>query len=303
LISGLFHSSYTVSDAEKSAGFCSQVLGLEHTRWQVSDQPYLQSVTGIPGCSLRIGFARAEGDETSFEMVEYVYPKGSRANTGFGIPGSMNMSWEVDNMDATLDRLNSAKVRLEVEPKIIESGLWQGALEAFFLDLDGICTGLVEINHQPDGMGRLLRLHHTTFTVTSINAALGIFCGKLGLEIDSGTQGADGNTSPLARPADVCVRKAYLSIPNSRHKMELLEFSTPIGPVADMATNNLGSGHLCFQVDNIHNTFNELRSVGVEFVGLPTEVTAGVNKGGFATYFKGVDGIRFELFQKPKPVA
>ena len=56
-----------------------------------------------------------------------------------------------------------------------------------------------------------------------------------------------------------------------------------------------------FRINLSHTTYDELCMVGVEFVGTPTEITAGVNKGGFATYFKGVDRIRFELFQKPKP--
>jgi len=215
----------------------------------------------------------------------------------------MYMSWEVDNLDAALNRLKSANVALVAEPHVIESGLWCGAREAFFFDPDGICTELVEVNRQPGGKGRFLGLHHTTFTVTRIDAALKIFCAKLGLKFDLGTQSSDSESSHSTTPADGPVRKVYLSILNSQHKMEFLEYSTPAGPVADMATNNLGSGHLCFQVDSIHTTFDELRSVGVEFVGSPTEITAGVNKGGFATYFKGVDGIRFELFQKPKPVA
>ena len=201
------------------------------------------------------------------------------------------MAWEVDNLTAAVERLKSANIAVTVEPQVIKSGLWRGARAAFFLDPDGICTGLVEIEHRPGGKGRLLGLHHTTFTLTSIDSALDIFCGKLCLKLDPVAPGSDSAS----------LRKVYLSLPNTSHKMEFLEYLTPAGPAADMATNNLGSGHLCFQVDNIHTTYDELCMVGVEFVGTPTEITAGVNKGGFATYFKGVDRIRFELFQKPKP--
>ncbi len=300
MISGLFHSSYTVSDAEKAVAFCHDVLELEHTRWQISNQPYLESVTGIPGCSLRIGFARAEGDDTSYEMVEYVHPKGPRARTGFGIPGSVCMGWEVDHVDAVIDRLRTANVSVVSDPVTIDSGLWKGARGAFFLDPDGILTELIEINRSPKGSGRFLRLHHTTFTVARLDAALDVFCGKLGLALELMTSSSGGYGTNFASLPASSIRKAYLKIPNSDHKMEFWEYSAPAGPAADMATNNLGSGHLCFRVEDIQSTYLDLRSAGVEFVGKPTEITAGVNKGGYATYFKGVDDIRFELFQNPR---
>jgi lactoylglutathione lyase len=302
-ISGLFHSSYTISNVEKTVCFCRDVLKLENTRWQVSNQPYLESVTGFPGCSLRIGFARAEGDDISYEMVEYVQPKGQRAKTGIGITGSMSMGWEVDNLDAAISRLKAANVPVIAEPGIVDAGLWQGARGVFFLDPDGILTELFEIQHQPDGAGRFLRNHHTTFTVTRIEAALQIFCDRLGLVPDLICESPGSYYENFAHLANTSMKKAYLSVPNTSHKIEFLEYATPSGPAAFMIPNNLGSGHVCFQVDDIHNTYLELRSVGMEFVGKPTEVTAGVNKGGFAAYFKGVDGIRFELFQKPSQVA
>ncbi|MGD0876603.1 MAG: VOC family protein [Anaerolineales bacterium] len=302
MITGLFHASYTISDVEKTVSFCKEVLGLEHTRWQISNQPYLASVTGIPGCSLRIGFARAEGDDTSYEMVEYVQPKGPRARTGFGIPGSIYMSWEVDNLEAAIERLRKANTSIIASPATIEDGLWKDARGVFFLGPDDILTELVEIKHQPDGNGRLLRLHHVTFSITSIEKALGIFCEKLKLTLDLIVNSSGDYVSNFIRLPDPSMRKAYLSIPNTNCKMELLEYRTAAGPTADMATNNLASGHACFRADDMNSTYRELRSVGVEFVGKPTEITAGVNKGGYATYFKGTDGIRFELFQNPPAV-
>ena len=299
MITGLIHASYTISDVEKTVAFCSKVLGLEHTRWQISDQPYLASVTGIPGCSLRIGFASADGDETSYEMVEYVQPKGPRAKTGFGIPGSFYMSWEVDNLDTTLERFKQANTPIVGSPAAIDTGLWKDARGVFFLGPDDILTELVEIKHQPEGSGRLLRLHHATLSITSIEKALEIFCKKLAFKLDLIVNSSGDYVSNFVHLADPSMRKAYLSLPNTNFKMELLEYRTAAGPKADMAANNLASGHVCFQVDDIFSTYHELRSAGVEFVGTPTQVTAGVNKGAVATYFKGIDDIRFELFQKP----
>jgi hypothetical protein len=85
--------------------------------------------------------------------------------------------------------------------------------------------------------------------------------------------------------------------------LELWEFRTPGGPPADTAKNNVGVAHLCFLVDDIladHASFSER---GVQFVGPPAEVTAGVNKGARAIYFAGPDNVPMELFQKPSAVA
>jgi hypothetical protein len=79
----------------------------------------------------------------------------------------------------------------------------------------------------------------------------------------------------------------------------LWEFRTPTGPPAGVAANNIGSGHLGFVVDDMLTDCGILGARGLEFVGVPTEVTAGANKGGYAVYLVGPDGIRLELFQGP----
>ena len=85
MIIGAAHPGCTVSDVEGALCFYGSTLGIEHTVSQVSDQPYLALVTGVPGCSLRIGFARIEGDNVPLEFIEYVNPPPGRALTGFGI--------------------------------------------------------------------------------------------------------------------------------------------------------------------------------------------------------------------------
>ena len=73
MIIGAAHPGITVTGVERSLHFYGGILGTEHTVSQVSSQPYLALVTGVPGCSLRIGFACIEGDDVPLEFIEEAF--------------------------------------------------------------------------------------------------------------------------------------------------------------------------------------------------------------------------------------
>ena len=82
MITGFTHYATTVSDLQGSMHFLGDVLGIEHVRTQVSDQPYLAGITGIPGCSMRVGLARVEGDDALYEVLEMVHPEPGQSGRG-----------------------------------------------------------------------------------------------------------------------------------------------------------------------------------------------------------------------------
>jgi len=303
MIRGVFHSSYTVSDVERSVQFCGHGLGIEHTKWQVSDQPYLAAVTGIPGVSLRIGFARAEGDDSLFEMVEYVHPKGGRANTGFGVPGSIHVAWAVDSLYAAVKRLEASGVQVLAAAHPVADGAWPSAQGVFLLDPDGLLVELIEPKVGPDGTGRLLRLHHTSFTVTSLDHTIEVLCDKLGLTLQATSVCDSSYLRHFSSMRDNRVKMAYLAIPGAEHRIELWQFVAPSGNRTDTSPTKVGNGHLCLLVDGIWDEYRALRAKGIPFAGEPTEITAGANKGGYSIYFRAGEDIRMELFQRPLPSA
>jgi len=144
----------------------------------------------------------------------------------------------------------------------------------------------------------------TGFAVSNLNAALRFLEGTLGLGVTGRHEGESDYAQGPGNLRDAILRAAWLAIPNTDYLMELWEFRNPKGPPADTACNNSGSGHFCFMVKDMLAAYRILVDQGVQFVGRPTQVTAGVNKGGYATYFLGPDNIRFELFQgRPTQVA
>ncbi|MGA2111616.1 MAG: VOC family protein [Anaerolineales bacterium] len=304
MISGLFHSGITISDLNRSLAFYGETLGIEHIRSQVSDQAYLAGVTGFPGCSLKIGFAQVEGDTSVLEIIEYVHPKGGLAGVEFGRVGTPHLGWAVDNLSAAYQRLSAQGVKFLARPARIGEGPWRGGLGTFLLDPDGLLLELIEPPGLVGGSGRLAKMVHTGFAVSRLKEALAFLSEKIGLEVIDRAEGESDYARHMGNLGDAFLQAAWLAIPGTDYRMELWEFRSPKGPPADMATNNVGSGHFCFKVEDMLSVYRTLAGQGVQFVGPPTEVTAGVNKGGYAIYFLGPDNIRFELFQgRPTRVA
>ena len=299
MIVGLSHSGCTVSYLEQSLRFYGETLGIEHIRSQVTDQPYVALVTGFPGCSLKIGFARIEGDGVPFEIIEFVRPAGGRAHTGFGITGSPHQCWQVDNLAEAYRRLSHSGAACCAEPHLLVDGPWGEAQGIFLRDPDGLLLELIEPAGHRNEPGRLVRMHHFGLTVSDLDRAIDVLCNQLGLGENSKYQSDSVYIRHHAHLEDNRIRAATLLIPETHVFIELWEFRTPSGPPADMAINNVASAHCCFLVDDIMAEHSSLSERGVQFIGTPAEVTAGVNRGARAVYFMGPDNIRFELYQKP----
>jgi catechol 2,3-dioxygenase-like lactoylglutathione lyase family enzyme len=300
VISGLFHPGCTVSSLDQALRFYGERLGIEHARGQVSDQPYLALVTGLPGCSLKLGFARIEGDDVPLELIECVNLPAGRSGAGFGIVGTAHQCYQVDDLAGAYDRLTRAGVSCLTEPHPLGDGPWADAHGAFLRDPDGFLIELIE--EQPasrNGHGRLVHTHHFGLTVSDLDAVLSFLCQQLQLTETSRYACDSAYLRHSSRLKDGQMRAATVSIPGTQVAIELWEFRSAVGAPARVATNSIGSGHLCFLVDDIMSIHSSLSSRGVRFVGPPAEVTAGVNKGAYAIYFWGPDDLRFELFQKP----
>jgi catechol 2,3-dioxygenase-like lactoylglutathione lyase family enzyme len=299
VIVGAAHPGITVKDVARSLRFYGDTLGIEHTVSQVSDQPYLELVTGVPGCSLKIGFARIEGDQVPLELIEYVNPAAGRALTGFGIVGTPHLCWQVDNLDAAYDRLSAEGVTLCGEPHALVDGPWGEARGVFGRDPDGLLVELIELPEDWDGAGRLVRIHHVGLTVRDLDQAIDFYCSQLRLEEKSRYAGENAYLGHITDLQDNYVRGAVLLLPGMKVYLELWEFRTPGGPPAEIAKYNIGSAHLCFLVDDILADYALFSQRGIRFAGPPAEVTAGVNQGAQAIYFEGPDNVPLELFQKP----
>lgn len=283
--------------------FFNTDLGIEHGRTQLSDQPYLSGVTGLPDCRIRIGFALIEGDGTPLEVLQFLNPLGQPSGAAFGRPGTPHICWEVEDLAGVLGRLSARGLTPTSRPRRLEHGPWAGMLGAFLRGPDG---ALIELIERPGagGEGRLRMMHHVGYEVSDLGQTLDFMVDILGFRLDARGTFDDAHYAGSASRRGVRLRAAFLTLPGATCQLELLELESRESTPADMANHNLGALHCCFMVDDIRATREAMIREGVEFVGPPAEVTAGVNQGAFAIYFRGPDGLRFELFQgRPTDVA
>ena len=299
MINGYFHSSYTVSNLDRSLKFYGETLGIENVRAQVSDQAYLPLVTGVKGCSLKIGFFQVEGDPTLLELVEYVAAKGPAAGTGFGVVGSPHLCWSVDNLDLYLKKLQQKGVQPLGQPRLLRDGLFGEAIGTFVLDPDGLIVELIELPGKKGQVGRLTALHHTGYTVSDIDQTIKMMSEKLAFKLLACDSYKSEYLKELGGLKNNQVKMATMQMPGSDHIMELWQFEKPVGVPMVTKKNYVGSAHMCFKVGDIMSVYDDFSKSGLKFVGPPVGITAGRNKGGFAIYFDGPDDIPFELFQDP----
>jgi lactoylglutathione lyase len=142
--------------------------------------------------------------------------------------------------------------------------------------------------------------HHTSFTVSNIERSLEFYVGLLGCEVLWRREIEEKYFRDIVGFPECRVRAVHLRIPGSLHILELFEYVIPRGVQADVRTNNPGSAHIAFLVDDLPSLYDRLASQGVAFRSIPIMIDAGANRGGHSVYVLDPDGITIELFQPPQ---
>jgi len=151
----------------------------------------------------------------------------------------------------------------------------------------------------------ILGLWHVSFTVSNLERSVEWYTRVLGLEFVRGQVQDNAYTRALvgfpdARLKVAQLRVPHLTIPVSRHHIELVEYEQPRGAVVPLQTNSPGVGHWAFIVSDIHAEVARLKALGVQLKSAaPNAITEGVNRGGYTIYFLDPDGITLELMQPP----
>ncbi len=147
-----------------------------------------------------------------------------------------------------------------------------------------------------------LSVHHVGFTVSDLDRSLEWYCRFLDVEPVAVQRKWDppymGETIGYAGCE---IEWAYLNLPGGG-SLELVKYVQPPTGHADMETYNVGNGHLCIVVDDIHAEYKRLADWASFQSPAPVEIPAGPNAGGFGAYLRDPDGITIQLLQ-PAPAA
>ncbi len=146
-------------------------------------------------------------------------------------------------------------------------------------------------------------LHHFNLIVSDGQKTKAFYHGILGLEVALETVIEDEEFSRGVGLPHTKVLATFFKLPKDAGLLETFEYVQPQGkPIPENAkANNGGWQHLCFQVDNIEETFRELKAKGVQFLSTPVTLSKDPAFAGTRfCYFLGPDREVIEILQ-PAP--
>jgi catechol 2,3-dioxygenase-like lactoylglutathione lyase family enzyme len=146
-------------------------------------------------------------------------------------------------------------------------------------------------------MAKITRMHHTGFTVRSLETSIAFYRDILGFELAFQWNPQAPYIGELVGYQSVDLHGAILKLPGTDVCLELLEYRNVDQVQVDMGNGNVGNGHIAFNVDNLLELYAELQKKGVASVSKPVTPTIGPNKGGKAVYLIDPDGFRVELIE------
>ena len=140
------HTSFTVSDLDRSLGFYHGVLGLEILVVQSPDAPYLADIVGYADLRLRQAFLQLPGlSDHRLELIQYLNNAGSAVDLSTNRVGSAHLCLVVDDIASAFTELRRQGVPFRSDaPVPITAGVNRGAFGAYFTDPDGISLELFQ---------------------------------------------------------------------------------------------------------------------------------------------------------------
>ncbi len=111
--------------------------------------------------------------------------------------------------------------------------------------------------------------NHSGFVVHDLAAMVAFYRDALGLEVVREVDSVappEGNHTGIPGSRR---RLVFVGVPGGEHLLELVHYIDPPSPRGHLERNQLGAGHVCFNVDDLEELHEELEAQGVRFVTDP----------------------------------
>lgn len=135
------HVNVVVSDLERSARFYESVFGLQRGFSAVLEGAWIETVTALPGARAQCLFLESPQGGARIELIRYFTPEGEHfgPNALANTHGLRHLAFEVDNIDATLEKVRAHGIEplsspIEVPFRVANLGTKR---LAYFHDPDG----------------------------------------------------------------------------------------------------------------------------------------------------------------------
>jgi catechol 2,3-dioxygenase-like lactoylglutathione lyase family enzyme len=135
--------------------------------------------------------------------------------------------------------------------------------------------------------------NHTSFTVSDLERALGLFRDGLGFEVTSKAPRDPRLTERITGVPGADLLIAFVRAPG--HSIELIEYKAP----AEKGRVNARpcDAHIAFNVDDVDAVLAAVQPHGVQPISPPVTIDQGPNKGRRVVYTRDPDGITIEFIE------
>ncbi len=140
---GFNHTSFTVTDLDRSIAFFRDLLGFELTSRGPRDDAAIQRLTRIAGASISVAFL--SGPDHTMELIEYSAPD----QRGTFLPpmcdaGASHIALNVDDLDAAIEGSRAHGFEPMGEVVAIDAGPNKGRRIVYLRSPDGITVEFLE---------------------------------------------------------------------------------------------------------------------------------------------------------------
>ena len=136
------HTSFTVSDLDRSIAFFRDALGFEVTSRAPRDPAAIRHITGVAGADIEVAYIRGPGH--SFELIQYHAPEQrSVVDSRPCDSGFAHIAFDVDNIEAALSASKPHGMLPINSPWVIDKGPNAGKRVVYCRDSDGVTVEFI----------------------------------------------------------------------------------------------------------------------------------------------------------------
>lgn len=138
-------------------------------------------------------------------------------------------------------------------------------------------------------------MHHVGITVRDLDVSLEWYQRMFGLAPELVAEGSGEELGRAVGVPDARLRFAMMRVGSC--VLELLCYDNDRDDTFTRSNADVGSAHVCIDVPDLQQAYDDLSAKGVSFFSPPFRITDGPLKGcGFA-YFSDPDGVTLEIFE------
>ncbi len=137
------HTSFTVSDLDRSIGFFCDGLGFELINRAPRDPKVVEEISAVKGADIEVAFIQGPGHR--IELIQYHGPVDRGQTVGRPCDaGFAHLAYDVDDVDAAIDAAKKYTFVPLGAPVTIDKGPNTGSRVVYLRDVDGVSIEFIE---------------------------------------------------------------------------------------------------------------------------------------------------------------